>query len=81
MGDSYFPVADPLFKTYLLENFDSDGVLSTKKAATVTRIATSGRNIRSMTELNTAFKHIVYLDCSDNPAYEVDYVRVFKKNE
>ncbi|MDE6046279.1 MAG: leucine-rich repeat domain-containing protein, partial [Alistipes sp.] len=67
-------IADAAFKAYLLENFDTDGdgVLSTKEAAAVTRIEAAGRGIRSMAELSTVFKHIVYLDCSDNELTELD---------
>ena len=67
-------IADAAFKAYLLENFDTDGdgVLSTKEAAAVTRIEAAGRGIRSMPELSTVFKHIVYLDCSNNELTELD---------
>ncbi len=67
-------IADPAFRAYLLENFDTDGdgVLSTKEAAAVTRIEAAGRGIRSMAELSTAFKHLVYLDCSNNELTDLD---------
>ena len=67
-------IADPAFRAYLLENFDTDGdgVLSTKEAAAVTRIEVSGLGIGSMPELSTVFGHIVYLDCSDNELSELD---------
>ncbi len=67
-------IADPAFKAYLLEHYDTDGdgVLSTKEAASVTRIEAAGRGIRSMAELNAHFPQLTYLDCSNNELTELD---------
>lgn len=71
-------IADPAFRAYLLENFDTDGdgVLSTKEAAAVTRIEASGRGIRSMAELNSVFPQLTYLDCSGNELTQLDLSRL-----
>ncbi|MDE6374700.1 MAG: family 16 glycosylhydrolase [Alistipes sp.] len=73
-------IADPAFEAYLLENYDTDGdgVLSTKEAAAVTRIEASGRGIRSMAELNTAFPQLIYLDCSDNDLTQLDLTELMR---
>ena len=67
-------ISDPAFKACLLESYDvdKDGVLSTKEAATVTRIDVPGKGIKAMPELNTHFSKITYLDCSDNQLKELD---------
>lgn len=67
-------VSDAAFRAYLVEEYDvdGDGVLSTKEAAAVKEIKASGRGIKAMPELNTLFRDITYLDCSDNQLKELD---------
>lgn len=67
-------IADAAFKAYLLSAYDvdGDGILSTKEAAAVERIEASGKGIKSMSELNTLFKGVTYLDCSDNELTELN---------
>jgi len=67
-------IADPAFKAWLLAacDTDGDGILSSKEAAAVTRIEVPGKGIRSMAELGSHFKNVVYLDCSDNELAELD---------
>ncbi len=67
-------IADPAFKSWLLAacDTDGDGILSTKEAAAVTRIDVSGKGIKSLAELTTYFKNVVYLDCSNNALTELD---------
>jgi len=67
-------VSDAAFMSYLIGAYDvdEDGVLSTKEAAAVTEIKASGCGIKAMPELNTLFKNITYLDCSDNELTELD---------
>ncbi len=73
-------VSDPAFKASLLEAYDADGdgVLSTKEAAAVTEIKAAGRGIKAMPELNTSFRDITYLDCSDNALTELDLTGMSK---
>ncbi len=67
-------ISDPAFKSYLINAYDvdGDGVLSTKEAADIKEIKASGLGIKAMPELNTIFKDITYLDCSDNELTELD---------
>ena len=67
-------ISDAAFKSCLLKAYDADGdgILSSKEAADVTEIKASGCGIKAMPELNTAFKDITYLDCSDNELIELD---------
>ncbi len=67
-------ISDPAFKSYLINAYDvdGDGVLSTKEAAGIKEIKASGLGIKAMPELNTTFKAITYLDCSDNEITELD---------
>lgn len=67
-------ISDAAFRSALLKEYDEDGdgVLSTKEAAVIAEIKVSGCGIKAMPELNTAFKDITYLDCSDNGLTELD---------
>lgn len=67
-------ISDPAFKAGLLKDYDvdKDGILSTKEAAAVTEIKVAGCGIKAMPELNTTFKDITYLDCSDNELTALD---------
>lgn len=66
-------ISDAAFKAYLLENFDldSDGVMSTKEAGTVTAIEASGLGIKAMPEIASAFPNLTKLDCSSNALTEL----------
>lgn len=67
-------ISDPAFLSCLLKAYDEDGdgILSTKEASEITEIKASGCGIKAMPELNTVFKDITYLDCSDNELTELD---------
>ena len=73
-------ISDAAFRKYLTGAFDADkdGILSTKEAAAVTEIKASGLGIKAMPELNTVFRDITYLDCSDNLLTELDITNMMK---
>lgn len=73
-------ISDPNFVKALLKSYDEDkdGILSTVEAAKVTRIEAKGCGIKAMPELNTLFKNVVYLDCSDNQLSELDITNLVK---
>ena len=67
-------IPDAAFKSCLLRAYDvdSDGVLSTKEAANVTRIEASGCGVKDMSGLAEKFPNLTYLDCSDNELVDLD---------
>ena len=73
-------ISDAAFRKYLTGAFDADkdGILSTKEAAAVTEIKASGLGIKAMPELNSVFRNITYLDCSDNLLTELDITNMMK---
>lgn len=71
-------IADAAFKAYLLDAFDedNDGILSTREAATVTKIDVAGRGIQAMPEIAYAFPALEWLDCSGNRLTELNVSRL-----
>ena len=64
---------DPVFKSYCLENFDTngDGKILEDEAEKVTEIAVSSMGIKSLKGVE-AFKNLLGLDCSDNLLTSLD---------
>ena len=73
-------ISDAGFKAALVREYDADcdGILSTKEAAVITEIKVPGCGIKAMPELNTTFKDITYLDCSDNELTVLDLTGMAK---
>ena len=73
-------ISDAGFKAALVKEYDADGdgILSTKEAAVITEIKVPGCGIKAMPELNTTFKDITYLDCSDNELTVLDLTGMAK---
>lgn len=73
-------ISDAGFLKALLAAYDSDkdGILSTVEASGVKKIEASGYGIKQMPELNTMFKDITYLDCSNNALTSLDISNLYK---
>jgi len=72
-------IADAGFLKALVAGYDldKDGILSTVEAAKITEIKASGYGIKSMGELNTLFKTITSLDCSNNSLTEINISNMY----
>ena len=67
-------ISDVAFRKYLLDNFDADGdgALTSRELAAASELNISGLGIVALPELNSVFKHVTRLDCSNNSLKELN---------
>ena len=73
VNEAIVEIPDANFKSFLLENFDTngDGNISLQEAKAVKKMDCSGKNIESLDGIEK-FENLEYLDCSSNRLEEVE---------